>query len=177
MKIHALKLFTPLLALVLAAGCTSIPEDQEGEAAAEGALVESRETEGAITRGAEGQGAWTGSALDDPSSPLSSRTLYFDLDSSDIRSEYIDILRAHAEYLAANPTARITLEGHADERGTREYNLALGERRALVVRRFLMAEGVGNEQLQNISYGEERPVDAGGGEAAWARNRRVEMVY
>lgn len=187
MKILTVKPFALLCALVLVAGCSSTPE-QGGEEAAEGALVESRDagdgasthgagTQGASTLGAAGQGEWSGSALDDPSSPLSTRAIYFDFDSSDIRSEYVDILRAHAQYLIVNPTARLVLEGHGDERGTREYNLALGERRTRVVKQFLMAEGASGTQLDDISYGEERPVDTDQGEDAWARNRRVELLY
>ncbi len=173
-----------LLAALLLGGCSSM--DKEEGSAGEGATVESRDGagsgsegigEGASTQGMEGQGVWTGSPLDDPNSPLSSRTIYFDFDSSDIRSDYLTVLRAHAQYLAANPSVGISLEGHADERGTREYNLALGEQRARRVKQFMMAEGVAAGQLNDISYGEERPVDPGQGEGAWAQNRRVELVY
>jgi len=182
MKILTMKLFALLFALALVAGCSSTP-DQADEAAGEGALVESRDagegvrTHGAEDRGAAGRSEWSGDALDDPSSPLSTRTIYFDFDSSDIRSEYVETLRAHAQYLIANPSTRLVLEGHGDERGTREYNLALGERRNRVVKQYLMAEGVSASQLDDLSYGEERPVDSDQGEAAWARNRRVELVY
>jgi peptidoglycan-associated lipoprotein len=171
-------LVLPWLALSLA-GCSSSPT-KPGEGA-EGAAVEQRDHTGAggeaYTSGAGGQGAWSGSPLDDPASPLSTRTIYFEFDSSDINSEYLDVLRAHARYLASTASARVTLEGHADERGSREYNLALGEQRAHRVRQFLLAEGVSGSQVNEISYGEERPVDPGQGESAWARNRRVELVY
>jgi peptidoglycan-associated lipoprotein len=133
--------------------------------------------EEADTSGARRHGAWAGTSLDDPNSPLAIRTILFDFDSSDIRYDFVDVLRAHAGYLAANPSTQVTLEGHADERGTREYNLALGERRAHAVKQFLMAEGVGVSQLREISYGEERPVDPGQNEEAWEHNRRVELVY
>ncbi len=178
------KLIIMLLAALLMGGCSSMETSEEGPG--EGAAVESRggsegegmdTGEGASTQGVEGQGAWTGSPLDDPNSPLASRTVYFDYDSSDIRSDYLSVLRAHAQYLAANPSASLTLEGHADERGTREYNLALGEQRARRVKQFMMAEGVAAGQLNDLSYGEERPVDPGQGEGAWAQNRRVEIVY
>jgi len=133
--------------------------------------------EGATTAGAYGQTDWAGASLDDPSSPLATRTIYFAFDSSDIDADYVPILRAHSGYLATHPTVRVTLEGHADERGTREYNLALGERRARRVQQFMLAEGVAPDQVSVISYGEERPVDNGSGESAWSRNRRVELVY
>jgi peptidoglycan-associated lipoprotein len=176
MQIPSLKLLAAVLVLALAAGCSSKPT-KDG-AAAEGAPVEGRSgAEAASTMGVSGQGTWSGSALDDPSSPLSTRTIYFEFDSSVISSEYLPILRAHAEYLATNPSARVTLEGHGDERGTREYNLALGERRAWAVQQFVMAEGVSSAQVEVLSYGEERPVDPGQGETAWSRNRRVEIVY
>ena len=176
MTIASVKLLVGIFGLALLAGCSGTPT-KDG-AGADGAAVDSRDgTDGAATMGVGGRGAWTGSPLDDPSSPLSTRTIYFDLDRSDINSEYVPVLRAHAEYLAANPTVRVTLEGHGDERGTREYNLALGERRAQAVKQFVMAEGVGGGQVEVLSYGEERPVDPGQNETAWARNRRVEIVY
>lgn len=108
---------------------------------------------------------------------LGQRTLYFDFDKSDIRPEFVDIIEAHARNLARNPSQRIVLEGHCDERGSREYNIGLGERRAHAVRRALLLQGVGAGQVSTISYGEERPADPGHNEAAWSRNRRVEIVY
>jgi peptidoglycan-associated lipoprotein len=117
------------------------------------------------------------SPLDDPSSPLSRRIVYFDYDTSEIRPEYTNLLRVHAGYLFNEPGARVTLEGHTDERGTRDYNLALGDRRSDAVKRYLIAEGVPSERVSTLSYGEERPADPGHGESAWAQNRRVELVY
>jgi peptidoglycan-associated lipoprotein len=115
--------------------------------------------------------------FDDPSSPLFQRVIYFDYDTSDIQPQFVEVLRAHARYLATNPGRSITLEGHTDERGTREYNLALADQRASTVRRFMLAEGVGSGQLSTLSYGEERPAQPGHGEEAWVLNRRVELVY
>ena len=86
-------------------------------------------------------------------------------------------MAAHARYLAANPTVRVRLEGHTDERGSREYNIGLGERRAQAVRRALLLQGATETQLSTVSYGAERPAAAGSNEAAWAQNRRVEIVY
>ena len=107
---------------------------------------------------------------------LANRVVYFDYDSSVVKDEAMPIIRAHAEYLA-NAGSAITLEGHADERGTREYNIALGERRADAVRRILMANGVGSNQIKIVSYGEERPAALGHSEDAWALNRRSEFMY
>ncbi len=86
-------------------------------------------------------------------------------------------MAAHAKYLASNPTARIRLEGNTDERGSREYNIGLGERRAQAVRRALLLQGASDGQLSTVSYGEERPAAAGHDEASWSKNRRVEIVY
>jgi peptidoglycan-associated lipoprotein len=108
---------------------------------------------------------------------LSVTVIYFDFDTANIRSEYTDVLAAHARRLAGNPNLKARLEGHADERGSREYNIGLGERRAQAVRRALLLQSVGDGQLTTISYGEERPAVDGHDEAAWAKNRRVEIVY
>jgi peptidoglycan-associated lipoprotein len=135
------------------------------------------ESGGAQTAGAREGGAWSGSQLDDPNSPLSTRTLYFDFDQSAVRPEYRDIVLAHAEYLSANPNVSVTLEGHTDERGSREYNIALGERRARAVKDMMTAHGAPASQISTISYGEERPAVLGSDEGAWSRNRRVEIVY
>ncbi len=102
---------------------------------------------------------------------------YFDFDQSSIKQDGKSALIAHATYLSANSSARVALEGHADERGTVEYNLALGERRAMAVRRFLMANGASADQLEVVSYGEERPAVTGHNEASWAENRRVVVNY
>ncbi|MGE5153236.1 MAG: peptidoglycan-associated lipoprotein Pal [Bdellovibrio bacteriovorus] len=114
---------------------------------------------------------------EDPSSPLYQRTIYFDYDSDEIKPEYIALMRNHAAYLGSHTGTRVTLEGHTDERGTREYNLALGDQRAESVRRFMVAEGVIPDQMATLSYGEERPADPGRQESAWQRNRRVIIQY
>lgn len=104
-------------------------------------------------------------------------TIYFDYNSSEIRDEFLPQIIRMAKNLEASPGKQARLEGHADERGTREYNLALGERRAQEVRNLVLLQGVGEGQVQVISYGEEKPAMPGGGEAAWELNRRVELVY
>jgi peptidoglycan-associated lipoprotein len=108
---------------------------------------------------------------------LSKRVVYFDFDKSDIRADSQTVVAAHAAYLAKNPAQKVRLEGHADERGSREYNIGLGERRAQAVRRALLLQGVAEVQLSTVSYGEERPAVAGSDEQAYALNRRVEIVY
>lgn len=104
-------------------------------------------------------------------------TVYFDYDKADIKSEYVAVVAAHAKFLNGNANRKARLEGHTDERGSREYNIGLGERRAQAVRRALMLQGVSETQIATISYGEERPAAAGSDEAAYSKNRRVEISY
>lgn len=116
-------------------------------------------------------------ALNDPESVLSRRVFYFDFNSSELSEADREALATHASLLAANPDLAVVLEGHADERGSREYNLALGERRAKAIEQVLNLQGVDREQIQVISFGEERPVALGHDEQAWRLNRRVELLY
>lgn len=117
------------------------------------------------------------SSLSDPDSPLSQRIIYFELDSSEVQENDRNILAVHAELLATNPDITVVLEGHADERGSREYNIALGEKRANAVMQLLTLQGVAPNQVQVISFGEERPAAIGHDAAAWNLNRRVEILY
>ena len=117
------------------------------------------------------------SSLDDPTSLLSVRIIYFEYDSSDVKQEDRTTVEAHAAYLVANPDVIITLEGHADERGSREYNLALGERRALTVKRQMTLIGASPDQIRTVSYGEERPAIDEHDDYSWSQNRRVEIIY
>ena len=105
------------------------------------------------------------------------RVIYFDYDKSEIRPEYLDIITQHGRYLAQNSAGRVRLEGHTDERGTREYNIALGEKRAKSISRMLQLQGVSSAQLRSVSYGEELPVDEAHNESAWQKNRRVNIIY
>ncbi len=178
-----------LVTLLALGGCstTSEPETGTGTSPSQGESgattsgyqggqgYEGQQT--AETGAATAGGQWSGSPLDDPSSPLYEKMFFFDFDSSEIRPEYLPALRAHAEYLIANPDQRVVIEGHCDERGSREYNMALGERRANAVRRFLEAEGVDPAQLETVSYGEEKPLDPRHNEEAWSVNRRAVLVY
>ena len=105
------------------------------------------------------------------------RVIYFDYDQSELRPEFLDIVARHGRFLAQNPDGRVRLEGHTDERGSREYNIALGEARAKTVSRMLQLQGVSANQLNVVSYGEELPVDEGRNNEAWAKNRRVNVIY
>ncbi len=108
---------------------------------------------------------------------LQTRVIYFDYDSAQIRPDDIAVVNAHGRYLADHANARIRLEGHADERGSREYNVALSEYRAQAVANLMKFQGVRPGQIETVAYGEEKPAELGHNEAAWARNRRVEIVY
>lgn len=108
---------------------------------------------------------------------MEATVFYFDFDRSTIQADSKNALIAHSQFLAANPSARVVLEGHADERGTVEYNLALGERRALSVSRFLKANGTAAAQIEVVSFGEERPALMGHSKESWSKNRRVEIKY
>ncbi|HNQ04775.1 MAG TPA: peptidoglycan-associated lipoprotein Pal [Thiobacillaceae bacterium] len=115
--------------------------------------------------------------LKDPNSPLSKRIIHFDFDSSVIRDEFRGLLEAHAEFLKSNPDSKVILQGHTDERGSREYNLALGQRRAESVYSALSLLGVGDAQMEAVSLGEEKPLVEGHDESAWQQNRRAEILY
>ena len=183
MKILPMLLVALLSAVLVLGGCASSGET-EPEATGGGAAAGSAEDAAA----ASAASAEPAEAMpkeepkEQPKDPLEEGTLamrvvYFDFDSSVIHDDSMLMLRAHAEYLSSNNGTNITVEGHADERGTREYNLALGERRADAVRRVLLANGVGASQIKVVSYGEERPAALGHDEDAWASNRRAELVY
>ncbi len=167
----------PALALLVISGCETTPvkEDTAGVPVEERGTMAPEDT--AQTRGIEDTRGFRGHPLDDPDSPLSKLVIYFDFDSAEILNDFRPIVEAHAAYMADNPGSAVTLEGHTDERGSREYNLGLGERRSQSVRRVLVLLGAGQNQLQTVSYGEENPARDGHDESAWRYNRRVEIVY
>ncbi|MDE2091007.1 MAG: peptidoglycan-associated lipoprotein Pal [Gammaproteobacteria bacterium] len=117
------------------------------------------------------------SPLDDPSNILYKKVVYFDFDKSNIKPDFLDLLTAHAKYLIANPNQKIRIEGYTDERGTWEYNIALGDRRAQSVRRFLLFQGVNPDQISTVSYGEAHAVCNEHNESCWSQNRRAVLVY
>lgn len=124
-----------------------------------------------------GNSQYTPADLRNPNSILARRVIYFDFDSSNIRPEYQSVLNAHASLLAAYPNLRVRLEGHADERGSNAYNVALSERRGYSVFDYMQIKGVRDNQMDVIGYGEEVPAVFGHNEAAWSKNRRVEIKY
>lgn len=166
-----------LLGALALAGCggssNTLPDYESGAAGGNG-------SEGADTRGASGRGIGVfeeGADAGGRQALLDELIVYFEYDQSEVPAQYNDMLAAHGQYLSSNPNARIRLEGHADERGSREYNIGLGERRSQAVRRILLLQGASAEQLSTVSYGEERPAALGSDEEAYSLNRRVEIVY
>ena len=147
---------------------TQVPDS--GANAAEGASTSTSPLGGDAnnsSRGLNGEGTGV----------LARKVIYFDFDKSEIKPEFADIVTAAARNLTASPNLKLKLEGNTDERGTREYNIGLGERRAQAVRRALLLQGVAESQVSTVSFGAERPAVEGDDEAAWAKNRRVELVY
>jgi peptidoglycan-associated lipoprotein len=123
------------------------------------------------------QTAVAGDPLNDPNNILIKRSVYFDFDSNVVKEEYAPIVRAHAGFMASHAEARARIEGNCDERGSREYNLALGQRRAESMKKVMMALGVSDSHIETVSFGEEKPAVAGHDEAAWSKNRRDDIRY
>jgi peptidoglycan-associated lipoprotein len=178
-----------LVALFLA-GCSTQPSQPTAPIDDRSTTPGAPTTPGAATSGAgtggvtgstvpgAGPGAGTGAAaLRDPSNILSKRNVFFDLDSFVVKDEYKPLVEAHARYLAANRQARATIQGHTDERGSREYNIALGQRRADAIKRMMTLLGAQDAQVETVSFGKEKPRNPGHDEAAWAQNRRGDIVH
>jgi peptidoglycan-associated lipoprotein len=169
------KLLIPALLSALLAACSTTPLPEDG-----GAPVESRSGSGtgvtSVTAGGV-DASGLPRELTDPKSKLSQRSIYFDLDKYEVKDEYKDLVASHAKYLVANKGFKVLLQGNTDERGSREYNLSLGQKRAEAVKRSLTLLGVSEGQIESVSLGEEKPKDAGHDEAAWSQNRRADILY
>ena len=169
------KLITLVVFAVVMAGCSqkTIPDPDPTDA-----TYGADESMGTSTSGMDGADPYGGESFGaDPTAGELTMVIYFDFDSSEVRPEDQDLVARHAMQAGNNPGTRVRLEGHADERGSREYNIGLGERRSQAVRNVLLAHGVSGAQLSTVSYGEERPAAAGGDEQSYAMNRRVEISY
>lgn len=169
-----------VLSLAFVAGCSSTGGGQDGDltGGAGGTDRDGVATGSADGRGVSGDRDGRDRQRADADGRIpETRTIYFEYDSDAIRSEFESVLTAHARFLQNNPNASVVLQGHTDERGTREYNLALGERRAGAVERYLNVQGVSPSQVEVVSYGEERPAARGQNEDAYAQNRRVVFAY
>lgn len=182
-----LKLLVAVMMTSLMMGCETAPvQDQTGTTdqqaeqgvdASAGGLNAANASGGTALAGAEQAVSYDKNAINDPNSVLAERVIYFEYNSDAISSDYKQLLAHHGKYLLQNPGMKVRLEGHADERGSREYNIALGNRRAQAVRSTTAAQGMNAQQLDVISYGEEKPVALSHDEEAWRLNRRVELVY
>lgn len=190
MKLNKAHLVFAMMA-VLATGCSSTEEEgslvdgsQSGADAStsgynDGSMSGSQfgSGDGYNSGSGYGSGSNLGPEFSDPNNPLSKQVIYFELDSSQVKQDYVPVVAAHAQYLASHPNQHVILSGHADERGSSEYNIALGEQRAKSVERMMRSQGVTAGQLEVVSYGEEKPAVSGHDESAWQMNRRVEVGY
>ncbi len=169
-------LVLPAVLALLIAACSSTPES--GDQAA-GAPVETRAAGPGVATVTTGSVDSRGlpAALTDPKSILSKRSVYFDYDSYEVKAEYKDLVTAHAKFLTENRQFKMLIQGNTDERGSREYNLALGQKRADAIRKMLSLLGAREDQLESVSLGEEKPKNEGHNESAWAENRRGDMLY
>jgi len=172
-------IFVAFIALVLA-GCKTTPTEDTA-APVEDKSAAGTTAGGASTSGTSGTGvsgtSGMSNPLRDPNNILSKRSVYFDFDSYVVRDEFKPLVEAHGRYLQSNRNARMTIQGNADERGSHEYNLALGQRRADAVKRMMILLGAGDGQVETVSFGKEKPRNQGHDEVAWAENRRDDMVY
>lgn len=166
LKIIAIITFSAALA-----GCPSSPSVPDPEP------TDTTYDGGASTDGMNSDDPYAGTEVDDPFANELGMVIYFEFDSSDVRSQDNELVARHAMALTQNAGRSVRLEGHADERGSREYNIGLGEQRAQAVRQMLMIQGVSASQIQTVSFGEERPDAMGSSESDYARNRRVAFVY
>lgn len=172
-------LMVPFFLLAACGGSESVTKSDESIATVEDRSIGESEydEDGTQSHGAMDSAGFDSSDLDDPDSPLSIRVIYFEYDSSTVLADYRPAVEAHASYLASHSDTVITLEGHADERGSREYNLALGERRALSLKQQMVLMGAVPDQIITVSYGEERPAEDEHDGEAYSLNRRAELVY
>ncbi|MBS1189992.1 MAG: OmpA/MotB [Rhodocyclaceae bacterium] len=167
------QLLLPALLAALLAGCGSTPTSETG-----GAPVEGRTPGGVTTVTApEVSGSGLPAELTDPKSVLSKRSVYFDYDKYDVKNEFKDVVAAHAKFLVNNRQFKMLIQGNTDERGSHEYNLSLGQKRADAVKKSLLLLGAKEEQIESVSLGKEKPKAEGHDEAAWTENRRADMLY
>ncbi|MEW5887755.1 MAG: peptidoglycan-associated lipoprotein Pal [Pseudomonadota bacterium] len=164
--------------VVLVAGCGTTPGPEQPGAAVEdrGAKPITAPEVKTVTSDQVGEGVLP-PELKDPKNILSKRSVYFDFDQFTVKEEFRPLVEAHARFLASHPKLKILIQGNTDERGSREYNLALGQKRADAVRRMMTLLGAREDQIESVSLGEEKPRNPGHDEAAWAENRRADILY
>ena len=169
------KLLIPTLLSALVLGCSSTPVDETSGAPVESRSGSSTGVAPVTAGGVDANGLPR--ELTDPKSKLAQRSIYFDLDKYEVKDEYKDLVASHAKYLVANKGFKVLLQGNTDERGSREYNLSLGQKRADAVKRSLTLLGAREDQVESVSLGEEKPKNAGHDESAWSENRRADILY
>ena len=167
-----LKYILLLTSFFALAGCSS-PTVPDPEPSSDSGTDSGADTDGYDS----GTGGDEGAIPDDTYGAELANVIYFDFDSSEVRAMDTDTVSGHAAMMSGNMRVSVRLEGHADERGSREYNIGLGERRSQAVRRLLLLQGVSASQISTVSFGEERPAADGSSESAYAQNRRVEITY
>ncbi len=172
-------LVVPAVLLALLSGCGSTPMSNDAAATVEdrNATPTVQSPQVTTVTPAEPTGSSYMDELTNPSSPLSKRSVFFDFDSFVLRGEFQPLVEVHARFLLGHPDVRMLIQGNADERGSREYNLALGQKRADAVRRALNLLGVPDSQIESVSLGEEKPRCTDASENCWAENRRADMLY
>ena len=175
------RLLIGVLIAGMLAGCSTTPTKEQDGAAVEdrkpGMVVDRPPVKPADTTKPLATKPMTGDPLTDPGNILSRRSIFFDYDSNLIKDEFKPIVNAHARYLQQNPSTRIRVEGNADERGSREYNIALGQRRSEAVKQMMQLLGVRANQVEPVSFGEEKPRCTEAAESCWSQNRRGDIVY
>jgi peptidoglycan-associated lipoprotein len=169
------KTLLPLLLAAMLSACAASQTKEAPKAAAPAASLPVIEAVEVTAPAAETSVA--GNPLTDPANILSKRAVYFDFDKFEIKPEYSEMAAAHANYLVMHPETTIRIEGNADDRGSREYNLSLGQKRAVAVKKAINVLGVPDKQIETISFGEEKPKATGENEASWSENRRADIVY
>jgi len=183
MRANLISIFTAIAAATLMVACTTTPEDQQTPAPVQDGKPGAVKPGGPVTTkpiapvdvtgkpGAAGVDARVKQGV------LARRSIYYDLDKFDVKDEYRGLVEAHAKFLRENPTARVLVQGNTDERGSREYNVSLGQRRSDGVKKMMVLLGARDNQIESVSLGEEKPQAEGQGEQAWSKNRRSDILY
>ena len=172
-----LQIIAAAFAAALAAGCTTTPDEQSPAPVTDAKPAPGADSKPIPRVDVTGKPSAGDPRLKDPNNILSKRTVLFEFDSFEVKSEYRPLVEAHAKYLRENPNAKMLIQGNADERGSREYNVGLGQRRSDGVKRMMTLLGARETQVETVSLGEEKPQADGHDESAWSKNRRSDILY
>ena len=166
-----------LAALLAACSSTAVKDKPAAPVEDSSKSSASSAADGSASTGAASQDSVGANALKDPNNILSKRSVYFDFDKDEVKAEYRPLVDAHAKYLQANPNAKVMIQGNADSRGSREYNLALGQRRSVAVKKAMNVVGAQDKQIETVSYGEEKATQTCKDDGCWSHDRRADIVY